>query len=395
MQFGFVCSKYVGRCNQPASQSRACIPALEPVARRHGWTPELRSPFHYKGLGSARALAAHCYVKLHTMTRPSFVDSDYWALLGGKTPTPAPPATDVLALRASINAASQAASNALSLPDGMTTTVSTVPFIDGSVFNVTRFVPLVVQQSNEIAQRAVIYGFGGGLIAGGVRITLNMIAHFAGQTATQVFAPDYRLAPEHPYPAALHDINSTITWLQAHAVDFNVDPARIVMFGQSAGGNLMASVALKARDEGLTPPIAALVLRYPMLDDRTQMDPGDLRCPYLTWSSSSNALAWKAYLGKHNNPESTMNIPLAIISKSVSCINISKSTHPIYSRTGPRRRFAWTPADALGCRRAGSVSRRDHKLCYEAGIARRQSATQRLPWSSTWLRRESRFLSQS
>lgn len=298
----------VGRCHQPASQSGACTTALEPVARRHRGVPGLRTPVRYKRLESARALAAYVCVKLHTMARPSFVDPDYWALLGGKTPTPTPPATDLLALKASINAASQAASNALTLPDGMTTTVSTVTSADGSAFNVTRFVPLVVQQSKEIAQRAVIYGFGGGLIAGGVQMTLNMIAQFAEQTATQVFAPDYRLAPEHPYPAALHDINSTITWLQAHAVDFNVDPARIVMFGQSAGGNLVTSIALKARDEGLNPPIAALVLRYPMLDDRTQMDPSDPRFPFLTWSPSSNALAWNAYLGKDNNLESSMNI---------------------------------------------------------------------------------------
>lgn len=276
--------------------------------------PELRTPVRYKRLESAPALAAYVCVKLHTMARPSFVDLDYWALLGGKTPTPAPSATDLLTIRASINAASQAASNAIPLPDGMTTTVSTVNSADGSVFTVTRFVPLVVQQSNETAQRAVIYGFGGGLIAGGVQMILHMIAHFAEQTATQVFAPDYRLAPEHPCPAALHDIDSTITWLQAHAVNFNVDPARIVMFGQSAGGNLMASVALKARDAGLTPPIAALVLRYPMMDDRTQMDPGDPRFPYLTWSPSSNALAWNAYLGKDNDPQSTINIPLVIIS---------------------------------------------------------------------------------
>ncbi|ETS78828.1 hypothetical protein PFICI_08681 [Pestalotiopsis fici W106-1] len=196
------------------------------------------------------------------MVRPPFVHPDYWALLGGKAPTPAPPATDLFTIRASINAATQAASNALPSPAGMTTSVSVVTSTDGTEFNVTRFVPLSVQKSSETAQRAVIYGFGGGLIAGSVNISFNVIANFAERTATQVFAPDYRLAPEHPYPAPLQDIYSTITWLQAHAGDFNVDPARIVAFGQSAGGNLMASAALKARDEGLTPPLTALVLAY-------------------------------------------------------------------------------------------------------------------------------------
>ncbi|KAF7526538.1 hypothetical protein G7054_g10741 [Neopestalotiopsis clavispora] len=235
--------------------------------------------------------------------------TEYRALLGEKTLTPAPPATDLSVIRATINAATEAASNALPFPAGMTTTVSTVTSTDGTEFKVTRFVPLSVQWSSEKSQRAVIYGFGGGLIAGSVDINLNMIAQFAEQTETQVFAPDYRLAPEHPYPAALQDVYSTITWLQAHAGDFRVDPARIVSFGQSAGGNLMASAALQAKDESLSPPIAALVLRYPMLDDRTQMDPADPRLPYLTWSPSSNAMAWGAYLGRSDKTggQSTRN----------------------------------------------------------------------------------------
>lgn len=237
-------------------------------------------------------------VTLFTMARPPFVDPDYWALLGGQVPTPSPPATDLYTIRNNTNVATQAASNALSFPDGMTTAVSTATSADGAQFNITRFVPLSVQQNGETAQRAAIYAFGGGLIAGSVNTSFNMIANFAELTATQVFAPDYRLAPEHPYPAALNDVYATITWLQTHAAEFNVDPARIVTFGQSAGGNLIVAAALQAKNEGLTPPIAAQILRYPMLDDRTQMDPDNPRLPYLTWSPSSNAIAWNAYLNK-------------------------------------------------------------------------------------------------
>lgn len=237
-------------------------------------------------------------VKLFTMARPPFVDPDYWRLLGGQTPAPQPPATDLFAIRNTTTAATKAASDALPFPPGMTITVSTATSADGSKFNITRFVPLAVQQSQDTTpHRAIVYAFGGGLIAGSVAISYNMIANFAEQTATQVFAPNYRLAPEHPYPAALDDIYSCITWVQAHASEFNVNPARIVNFGQSAGGGLVAAAALKARDEGLTPPIAAQTLRYPMLDDRTQMDSQNPRFPFLTWSPSSNRIAWAAYLG--------------------------------------------------------------------------------------------------
>lgn len=241
-------------------------------------------------------------VKLFTMARPPFVDPDYWRLLGGQTPAPKPPDTDLYAIRNTTTAATKAASDALSFPPGMTTTVSTATSADGSSFNITRFVPLAVQQSQDISpHRAVVYAFGGGLIAGSVATSYNMIANFAEQTMTQVFAPDYRLAPEHPYPAALDDVYSCITWVQAHASEFGVDPARIVTFGQSAGGGLVSAAALKARDEGLTPPIAAQVLRYPMLDDRTQMDTQNPRFPFLTWSPSSNRIAWAAYLGNQSN----------------------------------------------------------------------------------------------
>lgn len=186
----------------------------------------------------------------------------------------------------------------------MVTTVSTATSTDGSKLNITRFMPLAVQQTQDTApRRAVVYAFGGGLIAGSVAACHNMIASFAEQTATQVFAPDYRLAPEHPYPAALNDVYSCITWLQARAGEFNGDPARIITFGQSAGGTLTAAAALRARDEGLAPPIAAQVLRYPMLDDRTRMDSEDPRFPFLTWSPSSNMIAWRAYLGQKDETD--------------------------------------------------------------------------------------------
>lgn len=237
------------------------------------------------------------------MSNPPFVHPDYWRLLGGQTPPAKPPATDVFAIRESTTKFTKMASDAMPFPAGMTTSVSTTTSADGSKLKITRFVPLAVQQQSQgtAPNRAIIWAFGGGLVAGSVAISFNVIANFAERTGTQVFAPDYRLAPEHPYPAALEDVYTCITWLQAHADEFNVDPARIVTLGQSAGGGLAAAAALKARNEGLTPPIAAQVLRYPMLDDRTQMDPQDPKFPFLVWTPHGNRLAWKAYLGGDGN----------------------------------------------------------------------------------------------
>ncbi|KAK8139343.1 Alpha/Beta hydrolase protein [Apiospora sp. TS-2023a] len=216
--------------------------------------------------------------------RPSYVHADYWRLLGGRVPEPPKaPENNLKPLRDNMNAVMQAASDTFPFPAGMAITSHTAPSsIDGHPIPITRFVPLAVQQQQQQSkdpatptatpkQRAIIYAFGGGLVAGTVSIFHNMIAAFAEQTGTQIFAPDYRLAPEHPYPAAFHDLYATFVWLQqqtqataAEEEEFgDIDPARLILFGQSAGGNLAAAAALEARDRKLNPPLAGLAAAVP------------------------------------------------------------------------------------------------------------------------------------
>ncbi|NUR87318.1 MAG: alpha/beta hydrolase, partial [Nonomuraea sp.] len=80
-----------------------------------------------------------------------------------------------------------------------------------------------------------------------------------------VVAADYRLAPEHPYPAAVDDAYAVTRWAHEHAAELGADPARLVVAGDSAGGNLATVTCLRARAEG-GPPIAAQVLVYPATD---------------------------------------------------------------------------------------------------------------------------------
>ncbi|KAK7947792.1 Alpha/Beta hydrolase protein [Apiospora aurea] len=233
---------------------------------------------------------------------PSFVHPDYWQLLGSKPPAPPPAVTDLHVLRKTTNATTKTVFDAIPLPDGMDITTSTATSADGTEFEITRFAPLSTQEQQQenpgTPQRAIIFAFGGGLVAGTVPIWRHAIADFAERAGTQVFAPAYRLAPEDPYPAAVDDVHAAVAWVQARAPEFRVDPARLVAFGVSAGGNLVAAAALRARNEGMDPPIAAMLLRYPMLDDRTRVGEGDPRLAYLTWRPEVNALAWEAYLAK-------------------------------------------------------------------------------------------------
>lgn len=130
-----------------------------------------------------------------------------------------------------------------------------------------------------------------------VEIFAPEIARSVAAQGVQHFAVDYARAPEHPAPAAVNDCYAALEWLSAHAREMHVDPARIVVFGDSAGGGLAAGTVLMARDRGLTPPVAKQVLVYPMLDDRTRYpDDAPIRS-FLTWKAEDNAMGWDAYVG--------------------------------------------------------------------------------------------------
>ena len=115
---------------------------------------------------------------------------------------------------------------------------------------------------------AVLYLHGGGMILGSVAINDGAVSRYASRSGVPFLAVDYRLAPEHPFPAALEDVYAGLQWLHEHACDLGVDPSRIAVMGDSGGGGLAAGVSILARDRG-GPAIARQVLLFPMLDDRT------------------------------------------------------------------------------------------------------------------------------
>ncbi|GAB2595898.1 alpha/beta hydrolase [Streptomyces capparidis] len=146
------------------------------------------------------------------------------------------------------------------------------------------------------AQGAVIWLHGGGFVMGDLDTEHPWASRLADLSGAVVVSVGYRLAPEHPYPAALDDVYAALAWTHGHAAELGVDPERIAVGGHSAGANLAAAVALRARDEQ-GPPIRFQLLNQAELDDRQE-----------TWSArnftdtpwmnrAKLTASWRHYLG--------------------------------------------------------------------------------------------------
>ena len=112
------------------------------------------------------------------------------------------------------------------------------------------------------AAAAILYMHGGGFMKGDLDSSETIAWGFAEQTSAIVVSVDYRLAPEHPYPAAVDDCWATLLWLHETAAEHGINPSKIAVAGDSAGGNLAAVLCLMARDKG-GPAIACAALVYP------------------------------------------------------------------------------------------------------------------------------------
>jgi len=142
---------------------------------------------------------------------------------------------------------------------------------------------------------AIVYIHGGGLIYNNVEIYDKPVSRFVSDSGVPFLSVDYRKAPEHPYPTPVKDCYAALIWLVRHAESMGIDPARIAIMGDSAGGGLAAAIAIKSRDKG-GPALAKQILMYPMLDDRTTLSNPILE-PFVIWSADDNLTAWQAYLG--------------------------------------------------------------------------------------------------
>jgi acetyl esterase/lipase len=140
-----------------------------------------------------------------------------------------------------------------------------------------------------------IWFHGGGWVLGDLDSADGDCRELSAGHGLTVINVGYRLAPEHPYPAGLDDSYQVLRWAVGHAGELGIDPARVGVGGQSAGGALAAGVALRARDDG-GPALRHLMLGYPVLDSRLQNR--SVKQNPLAWLfGDSPANLWRAYLG--------------------------------------------------------------------------------------------------
>jgi acetyl esterase/lipase len=137
---------------------------------------------------------------------------------------------------------------------------------------------------------------GGGFVLGSVEMEHSFAIAVARDLGAVVVAVEYRLAPEHPFPAGVEDCYAALVWMHENAKELGIDAARVGVGGQSAGGGLTAAMVLLARDRG-GPPVCFQFLGIPELDHR--LDTPSMRAFVDTpmWNRPNAVTSWEMYLG--------------------------------------------------------------------------------------------------
>jgi acetyl esterase/lipase len=206
------------------------------------------------------------------------------------------------------------------------------------VHTTSRMIPSVAGEMlvkiYEPAQRtgaklpAMLWIHGGGYVMGHPDMDDALCERFVQAAKCVVVSVDYRLAPEHPYPAAIDDCYTGLTWMTDEAELLGIDLDRIAIAGASGGGGLTAALALMARDKG-GPALIFQMPLYPMIDDRNiTASSHEITAANATWNRTNNLTAWNMYRG--DRTEDSKLSPYAVPSRAESLAGLP----PTYTCVG-------------------------------------------------------------
>ncbi|HKQ81448.1 MAG TPA: alpha/beta hydrolase [Steroidobacteraceae bacterium] len=143
---------------------------------------------------------------------------------------------------------------------------------------------------------ALIWLHGGGYYMGDLDMEDGWLILLARAVNCIVVSVDYRLAPEHPFPAAIEDSHAALVWTHEHAKELGIDPQRIAIGGESGGGGLAAGLGIYARDKAEV-PVAFQLLLAPMIDDRGVTHANKRITDQRLYNQAFGNQLWKFYLG--------------------------------------------------------------------------------------------------
>ena len=161
-------------------------------------------------------------------------------------------------------------------------------------FSMGAFDCFTIGPENEEKLPAILYLHGGAFIFPLEPMMFRNGGYYAEHLGIRVFLPEYRLAPENPFPVPFDDCFSSYTFLLEHNDELHLDPTRIIVLGDSAGGALAAALCLKLRDLNLPLPIRQMLL-YPVTDNSMAFESMD-RYAHGSWSRTANRHMWNMYL---------------------------------------------------------------------------------------------------
>jgi acetyl esterase/lipase len=185
----------------------------------------------------------------------------------------------------------------------------------------------VYQPNDQSGKLPALYWIhGGGYVMGDIDQDDRLMKQLVKRIGCVAVSVDYRLAPEHPFPAPVEDCYAGLKWLFAQAGELGVDPSRIAIGGASGGGGLCAGLALMTRDRGEVRPAFQLLI-YPMIDDRNATPASHAITDPRMWNRESNRLGWKAYLGRDGG--GTGVSPYAAASRATDLTNLPPAYIPV------------------------------------------------------------------